>query len=212
MMSPSGILVLRKPGFVDGRTNEVPANDIEWMRDKVYEGVERMPLFDFEEEYYEGNRTEDFMRLWDDAQAKMCSHWDWRVFREIEVAKKVIGFSGKWLDKNELVVITSESLVSSCGTLSNCNRVAWLGVDVYVHGYGSIIKGGVFRRPKLFEWPAKSKINRHGLFCCPDDASRYLHAYRDVQERAGLEPIADVEELTELVWVGKLIGGAGSSL
>ncbi|KQX01090.1 hypothetical protein ASC94_00060 [Massilia sp. Root418] len=65
---------------------------------------------------------------------------------------------------------------------------AFLGYDIYVDGFGSLIRMGVFTISTVFE-EFLLKLNSNGLFDNPDDLRAYSEAYIQRCENAGLEII-----------------------
>ena len=65
---------------------------------------------------------------------------------------------------------------------------AYVGLDCFVDGYGSIIRLGLVNKPACFA-PVLDTVNAHGLLRSIDAAHRYMRHYLSIMDASNLEII-----------------------
>ena len=77
--------------------------------------------------------------------------YDIKVMRDINKASRLLDFSNKDNVINELVAIHSSLVETNNYHFNTYLNIEWTGIDIYCHGYGSLIREGLFSKPHIFE-------------------------------------------------------------
>jgi len=123
---------------------------------------------------------------------------------DLEKAKKLLEYSNKKQRINELIAVYSEKI----GLLYDIDffraDTAWLGVDIYCHGYGSLIREGIFTKPDLFA-NYSGKLNAYGLFNSDSvSINQYIDLYIESSAEDDIEPIDGAEEYLDKIAISRV--------
>lgn len=201
----SGFLVLRKPDFnydEEGRGAFLPYAPK--IGELYYAGIDRMAWFDIDEEYYSKELPDDILQLRNELDKNKLNYTDFKLMLDFKNAKKLLEYSNKRQIINELVTICSEKIGSIDDGVSFEINSELLGVDLYCHGYGSIVREGIFTKPELFT-DFSDRLNAHGLFNS-DDAiiDNYIDFYVECSKSGVIEPIDGAESNLEKVLISRV--------
>ncbi|MCG7945889.1 MAG: hypothetical protein N0C84_06030 [Candidatus Thiodiazotropha taylori] len=171
-----GYLVLRKPEYnFDelGRGAYLPyAPKIDTI---YYGGIDRMEWFDIDEKYYNDTLPNDILKLRDKV-IDASRQYNFNVCTCLDDAKKMLAFSNKDQDRNDLIAISLYNKIEN--TIDAEFEGELLGCDLYCDGFGSLIREGIFNKPELFREYA-TNLNKNGLF---DINKNIIQKYTEMYE------------------------------
>lgn len=185
----SGFLVVRLPALnrdPAGRYPAFPAH-APCLGHLCYGGVDRMPWFEIDEEFYSGTLPEAIKRLRARVREGNPDFSGISVCKDLLVARTLLEYSNRHGQSNELVAIRSARLAEIKGTiLFDKSHAMWLGYDVVSLGHWSLLSGGLFMSPTAFPgW--ESRVNGAGLFSSPTLSDEYARAYEIATARGAVE-------------------------
>lgn len=205
MTKVSGYIVLRKPemNYVkEGRGAFLPYAPR--IGDLYYAGVDRMEWFEIAEGYYAGTLSNDVMTLWNKLKKSSPYPTDFRFMLDIKKAIQILEYSNKDRSMNELVAIRSERIENINGSITCEHDITWLGIDVYCHGYGSLIREGLFVKPNLFS-SYLDHLNKNVLFDLDSQViDEYIKSYIECAKNNNLEYIDGAESELEEITIGRI--------
>lgn len=146
-----------------------------------YLGLDRDPWWSLDEAFYSGKLSNDLVSLRRTIQASATPTYSPGVCVDISEARSLMFSPLGSGAEDELVWIDNASS-------DEPSKTAFLGYDIYVDGFGSLIRMGVFTISTVFA-DFLLKLNSNGLFDNPDDLRAYSEAYIERCENAGLEII-----------------------
>lgn len=201
-----GYFVLRKPKQnFDEKGRGCFLKNPPCIGDIYYSGINRMPWFDIDDDYYSGTLPREFIELRNKLNEQNQDFTDIELLRDLDNTRKILEFSNRHQDRNEICVLFSEQLAEKKGTFISDSNIQWLGVDVFFSGYGSILEQGIFAKPDLFP-EFTVRLNSNGLFDLGSNfVGRYIDKYIEVSKSHNLEPIADLITPVDIVTVGRFI-------
>jgi hypothetical protein len=157
--------------------------------DIYYSGVDRMAWFDLDEDYYSGVIPQEYADLRNDVEDAYTDFSSIMLLPNLEKTIKILDYSNRGIDRNEICVLYSEELVLKKGVIITDNCIDWLGSDIFVSGFGSILLLGVYNKPQAFPG-FLAKLNKNGLFDIePDIDKKYITRYREACASYNLEPV-----------------------
>ena len=200
----SGYMIVRKPafcGYVDGPG---PSLDLGQGTGPVpYCGVERSAWRDFNAAHYEQSLPDALERVWEDLQDTKPSRSDFTMTESFSVASSALSFLMKSGEQNEICAVQCSIDPQAPPTAFDAD-VQWLGTDIYVSGYGSVIRQNIFERPDLFSEFAQ-EINSHGLFDSGAVAvPPLMERCNSIQPDVGIEMFPPIRHLWWHVLVGRV--------
>jgi len=171
-----------------------------------YGGVDRMPWFDLDEEYYAGTLEREMLEFRDMLRRVNSDIWGLDVVHDLVTATRVLKSVNSNVARNELIAIRSSDLEEDKGTVSiEEGLVVWLGLDAVIPGHGSIL-AYVFRQPALFsDWV--SKLNENGLLPSQYDVEAFAETYAAQAELGLVESVDRQWEGAHALEVGRVIVG-----
>lgn len=185
-MSNIEYVVLRKCALnFDARARGAFLSSPPCLNNKYYAGIDRMPWFDLDEKYYSGALSKEVREELEKIHRNI-SNYGLPVSNELNLATMLLELSNQDSDANELVFLCKrgEKLPSISGF-----ELSDLGVDLYVDGYGSIIRNGFFSHNdseliKVYE----QHLNPSGIFNNNDEGiiEQYVKAYKQSES---VEPV-----------------------
>jgi hypothetical protein len=204
-MKVCGFIVLRKPIFnYDEKRRGAFLSDAPQIDGVYYAGIDRMPWFELDEGYYAGNLPDEFMRLREELLNTKQDLIDFKIMRDIRKTIKLLDYSNKDKSINEIVAIYSDAAKYDEYIVVHDVNIEWLGMDIYCHGYGSLIREGIFRRPDLFT-DYLDKLNKNGLFSLRSPLiDKYIDTYTELAHNNTLEPIDGAREYLDCIGVGRI--------
>ncbi|WP_157201222.1 hypothetical protein [Massilia sp. Root418] len=146
-----------------------------------YLGLDRDPWWSLDEAFYSGKLSNDLVSLRRTIQVSATPTYGPGVCVDISEARSLMFSALGSGAEDELVWIDN-------APSDEPSMTAFLGYDIYVDGFGSLIRMGVFTISTVFE-EFLLKLNSNGLFDNPDDLRAYSEAYIQRCENAGLEII-----------------------
>jgi len=198
-----GYVVLRKPMHnFDEKGRGAFLKNPPCICDVYYSGIDRMAWFDLDEDYYSGSLPPEFIVLRNELIEKNQDFTEIKLLDDLSKAKRILEFSNRHQDRNEICVVFSEKLAEQKGVVANDSNVLWLGNDVYCQGYGSLLRQGLIARADLFP-EFIDQLNAKGLFDLRSDfAGRYIGKYIETSKSHNLEPIDDVIDQVDIIAIG----------
>ena len=158
----------------------------------LYGGLDRMPWFDVDEEYYAGTLPAGLATARTKLKKNNSDFTGIELCQDLTQALELLRYANRSTRKNELIAVRSERLARIKGAVDLRSPSAkWIGYDVVGLGEWSLIREGLFAVPSAFAgW--ETELNEDGLFPLPAKAAAYARAYLGAS-RAGL-----VEELAAI--------------
>ena len=200
-----GFMVVRKPQMnydKVGRGAFLPyPPQIEGL---YYGGVDRMPWFEIDEDYFSGVLPEHFIQFRKDLQKKNKDRHDLELTPDASRAVSVLGYSNKNAELNEVIALWSDELERTKGCFFCEHEIEWIGIDIYCQGYGSLIREGIFRKLEVFSLFV-SYLNAHGLFQIANEMiCDYIEFFIRVCKENRLEEIERETASLDIISVGIL--------
>lgn len=193
----TGFLVVRKP---DRMSEELTASD---GPEPKYRGMDRMPWWDLAGRFYTGTLIEPLCTRWRHLESVNTDRTGLVICREFNIAEELLAASNTSEPRNELIAVDSERLRSIKGTVSLPAQATFLGFDVFVFGYWSLLKDGFHKAPSLFpHW--NGMVNEFGLLPTPKTASEYNADYKRATTTGLVEDIPVVAYDIEVISVWSL--------
>ncbi len=202
METVCGFMVVRRPACnfepeSGGSYSKVPPQ----VDGIYYGGIDRMPWFDVDEAINNGSLPGSLREIHDTGVGKDFTGMV--LLRDPEDVRKLLEFSNRLEDRNEMVAVYSEILASLRGTVRvEPSTVEWLGYDVAPLGEFSLLYEGLFVAPSVFE-EFRGELNSFGLFESTFVAERYIAKYRLLAEQEVVEPFGDEPYEVEPIRVGR---------
>jgi hypothetical protein len=204
-MRVCGFVILRKPIFnYDEGGRGAFSSRAPHIGDMYYAGIDRMPWFELHEDYYKGTLPNELISLRQELLHSSRDFSDFKLIQDVSKAIQLLEYSNKDKQINELTAVFSDIMEKSKGTIDYVIDIDWIGVDIYCHGYGSLIREGIFANPCLFS-EYLGNLNRDGLFDL--DSGRidsYVHTYIELAPANNLEPIDEAKEYLDRIVLGRM--------
>jgi hypothetical protein len=174
--------------------------------DRIYAGVDRMPWFDFDELHYQSKLPPDQEMIWQRLrEQRLATLPDLTAVDSHAAADGILQSLGESRTLNEICCVSARPFQKIVRAKENTlPQTTWLGVDIYVSGYGSALAQGLYIRPDLFEG-SSTCLTVDGLL--PDDAdilSHYRRAYTERMNTHNLEIMPQNDSLWYAVKVGRV--------
>lgn len=199
-----GFVVVRLAGMQDdSNLAESPIKPIRRIGNVLYSGVDRCRWCDVEDDYFRKMlpvhlrvQLESIRKLNDDASGI-------NVCRDYRTALELLNYSNRSIERDELIVVSSNLLQGLKGTANEKVSVKWLGWDVFAMGEWSLLSEGVFLKPQLFPgW--ELKINEYGLLPDETGSMQLGSEYHVLSHRGLLEELGSNCKI-EAVRVGRVL-------
>jgi len=198
-------MVVRKPDMnfdKEGRGSFLPYPPK--IGDLYYSGVDRMPWFELDEDYFSGVLPSQLVQFRKEMRRSNQGISDLTLSSDFSKVESVLEYSNRNRALNELIALKSDALERTKGSFFCDIEIKWLGIDVYCQGYGSLIREGIFKKPDSFSSYANG-LNKHGLF---DINSMFIDIYTEYYIKNSkdfeLEEITISEAQLDKILVGLL--------
>ena len=174
------------------------------INETYYGGVDRMPWFEIDEDFFSGELPKQLIQLRKDIRQSNRDNNDIKLLFDLQQAIAVLDYSNKNDERNELVAVKSDVLEQTKGTM-NCDAdIKWVGIDIYCQGYGSLIREGIFKAPEAFS-SFKREINNFGLIGIDSDRTdKYVEEYINNASAYNLEEIDIDNKKLDKIIIGKV--------
>jgi hypothetical protein len=202
-----GYQVVRKPKCnYDELGRGAYSNTAPCIGETYYSGVDRMAWFDLDEDYYSGTISKKYADLRSDVEDYYTDFSGFKLLPDLEKTIKILNYSNKDIDRNEICVLYSEELALKKGVIMTDKCIDWLGSDIFVSGYGSILLLGIYSEPLAFA-DFLAKLNKNGLFDIELPIhKKYIARYCEVCASYNLEPVNFTStRFMSTIAVGRLI-------
>ena len=201
-----GFMVVRKPKMnfdKEGRGAFLShAPNIDGL---YYGGVDRMPWFEIDEDYFSGILPKQLIELRKELRKTNQDTSDLKLLFDLSLVNSVIEYSNKKIEINEIIVLRSSGLERTKGSFICDNEIEWHGIDIHCQGYGSLLREGIFSKPEVFSTFINA-INEHGLF--NEDSkliNYYIEHYINISKAHNLEKIDRNIAALDRIEVGNLM-------
>ena len=203
--SVCGFVVLRKPEFnFDEKNRRGFRTSAPHFNNIYYGGVDRMPWFEVEEEYYNNILPQNIRQLYKELESRNSTRPDFLLNSDIKEALILLEYSNRKTPQNELVAVYSKKLADVKGKFPPQVELKWLGIDINCSGFGSQILEGIFSAPNAFP-DFHCLLNQNGLFDKEGpDIDRYIQAYNERAKDSNLEPMADVSINLDIIHLARV--------
>lgn len=159
---------------------------------RTYRGMDREPWWTLDELMSKGSLSDDLKR--------------WRS--EVETAGNIHFSPGVCVDRSQAMAIRS-----ACAQCGAGDEMIWieslgtgpehdgrlLGYELYIDGYGSLLRLGMFTSPEVFR-DFHDALNEDGLFSSLGELRDYGQAYLVRSRDANLEPIESKQMGNEAIF------------
>ena len=202
----SGFLVVRKAGMdKDPEGRAFYSTQPSCLGALCYGGIDRMPWFDLDEEFYAGTLPERVALLRKSLELSNDDLTGIRLCRDWPTAHALLEFDERARLVNEIVCLRSAKLAAIKGTVeSDVSAVRWDGFDLVSLGNWSLIREGLFRSPSSF--PGWEKVlNESGLLPSPASADEYLLLYEAAARSGHVEELPGSLYGFDVIEVGRLV-------
>lgn len=188
-----GFLVVRKPDMnFDEQARGAFSSEVPKIKDLVYSGMDRMPWFDLDEDYYLEKLPQDQLEYRNKIRSTNLNSSGIKLCLDIDITKKILAYSNQLSDRNEIIALYADELCNDRSAIKVDEKMQFLGVDLYCPGFGSMIREGLFKSPNAFSRFADS-FTEFGLLPPELNADqKYLGLYNELSEIERLEPIKEV--------------------
>ena len=205
--SIEGYVIVRKPECISDLhvRHSIEFSSQNQKKVAMYAGIDRQPWSDLDDAHYANAVPKEIESIWQALRQDKIANSDLRVLKNLASARLVLDFLRQSEDRNEICAIYASRSLGSTKETTISEQVSWLGIDLYVTGYGSAIKQGFFAKPELF-LEFSEKINRFGLFNIGDGVLRkYRKHLSQVARQNNLEVMPDIDELWCQIAVGRVV-------
>lgn len=202
----SGFLVVRKAGRdTDPEGRAFYGAQPSCLGALCYGGIDRMPWFDLDEEFYAGTLPERVALLRKSLDLSNDDLTGIRLCKDWPTAHALLAFDERSRFVNEIICVRSRKLAAIKGTVgSDVPGVRWDGYDLVSLGNWSLIREGLFRSPSAF--PGWEKVlNESGLLPSPELADVYLQLYEAAARAGRVEELPGSLYGFDVIEVGRLI-------
>ena len=202
----SGFLVVRKAGIdQDPEGRAFYGAQPSCLGALCYGGIDRMPWFDLDEEFYAGTLPEGMALLRKSLELSNDDLTGIRLCKDWPTARALLEFDERARLVNEIVCLRSAKLAAIKGTLeSDVPAVRWEGYDLVSLGNWSLLREGLFRSPASF--PGWEKVlNESGLLPSPESAGEYLRLYEAAAGAGRVEELPGSLYGFDVIEVGRVV-------
>lgn len=168
-----------------------------------YCGVDRQEWNDFDRAHYAKMLPRELEENWiflDGKRDRLGLR-----FASFAMAKAINDFSTACGSSTEISAVRVLDEYGDAPSSPTGIGIEWLGVDIFVDGYGSAILQGILARPDQFE-SFQSALNSHGLFDFHDLRIRdYQQAVIDIGRTGGanIEVMPNIDDLWHALAIGR---------
>jgi len=133
-----GFLVLRRPDFAYEATGGlIGYSRPRCVGDLYCGGVDRLAWFDLNEAHARGILPPEIQALRTEIYERN-TNWNVLLSQDYAKASRLLAHSNASAARNELCAVSSNKLAATKGVVDSPPRVEWLGLDLFVGGYGSM--------------------------------------------------------------------------
>jgi len=197
-INSSGFLVVRSPEKNrDVQKRGAFSAEAPHLGPVYYSGIDRMPWFDIEEDFYKGGLPDDLVPL----LRRITSSSDFsgiNLCTDLTIARDLLNYSNRRTVDNELIVVRAKKLAALKGIVEiDETQIRWIGYDLVCLGGASLLRDGVFSVPTAFPgW--QGSLNQDGLLPSSSVTAAYLQAYKTAMAEGVVEELP--EELPNFVY------------
>lgn len=155
-----------------------------------YGGLDRMPWFDIDEDYYSETLPLEIRVEYDRLCETNRDLTGVRVCRDLDVALAMLKHSNSLELRNEIIAVHSGTLSTIKGAFVSKNvALRFRGYDPVDLGHWSLLREGVFAAPEsLRAWPDRIQVS--GLLSSVAESDRYVRDYKAAAEKGSVEVLA----------------------
>jgi hypothetical protein len=187
----NGFLVVRKPTLCyDEKVPRAYSTHARKIGEIYYSGVDRMPWYDVEEDYYINNLPQDILNIYLAVKRANRDFTGLNLCFDIQDALRLLRYSNRNEPRDEIIAVYSESLINDKGSFISIAEIQWIGFDVFAFGEWSLLSEGMFLKPEKFP-DFRSAIGPEGLFADWNSVAPYMEAYLSLSRAEIVEPLAD---------------------
>jgi hypothetical protein len=177
-----GYQVVRKPEHnFDAANRGMYSDCVPSIGNNYYSGIDRMPWFDSDELFYDGQLPENERKLRKAIGQSNSDLAGLDLCKELESAEALLKIS-PLSELSEVAAFYSAKLKNIKGSFESNVCMDLLGFDVFEHGGVSLIRHGLFDRSEFSkEWA--DKLNPYGLFSDSTLCEQYVTDYWNMLPR-----------------------------
>jgi hypothetical protein len=171
-----------------------------------YGGIDRMPWFDLDEDYYAKTLPGDLLEIRKSLSEGSRDFTGIELCYDLQMASKVLEWSNREVTRNEVIAVRSQKLVElkKKSLALDSEEIDWLGFDFVSLGHWSLLAGGMFTSPSYFlRWQAY--LNEHGLMSNENILREFASDYSAAAKKNGVEPIPEEVYGLEAIEIGRIV-------
>ena len=141
---------------------------------------------DADVKHYAGSLPKEMESIYQELERTIGEQQGLRTLKYRDKAEKILRHINNTDEKNEMIFIESESSNVEINEKSHMKTLAFLGMDIYENGFGSMIREGIFKDADIFSKFINS-LNANGLFSDLETVERYKSFYESESKIDKLE-------------------------
>lgn len=145
---------------------------------------------DFDTLHYAGSLPKEMESIYQELERTAGMQQGLRTLENRAKAERVLQYVNNTDEKNEIIFIESLRDDDIRGDRLRVKDMKFLGIDIYVNGFGSMIREGIFRDEEIFS-KFLIDLNRNGLFDDLETAEGYRSFYELESKVDKLESFPD---------------------
>ena len=205
MCKISGFIILRKPDRnFDKKGRGGFLSHAPKIHKVYYGGVDRMPWFELDEGFFFKKLPDQLTQLRREIRTSNPDNSDFKLLFDLSKVVSVLNYSNQHDDINEIIVLQSDVLRKTKGSFYCDAEIKWLGTDIYCHGYGSLLREGIFTKPNAFI-DFSNMINKFGLLNMDNEnIDSYIQHYLKCSTKHNLEEIPSSGDI-DIIKLGRIL-------
>jgi hypothetical protein len=206
----AGYLVVRMPSYnSDLKMRGVFRQELSQINGVRYSGLDRMPWFDIDEDFYQNALPKNIKVLREHLKVANADLTGINTAADYATALDLLDYSNRNCIRNEIIAVRSTVLNEVKGThaVETNISIEWLGIDVVNIGFWSLLSEGVFVAPDSFSTTCRM-LNRNGLLHNALGLPSVVESYSIAAARGEVEQLPAPVYKIDAIEVGRVFESA----